>query len=65
MSRTTLYQLLNEERSMSPAIAARLSLAIGNTARVWLNFQANYDPWHAEPESRNLKIERLHATAAP
>ena len=50
---------------MSPAIAARLSLAIGNTARVWLNFQANYDPWHAEPESRNLKIERLHATAAP
>ena len=64
VSRTILYQLLNEERSASPGMAARLGPALGNTALFWLNLQANYDAWHAERESRGLKIERLH-TARP
>jgi antitoxin HigA-1 len=52
MGRTTLYQLLSEERPMTSGIAARLSLALGNTACFWLNLQANYDAWHAERDSR-------------
>jgi antitoxin HigA-1 len=63
VSRTTLYQLLNEERPVTPDIAARLSLALGNTARFWLNLQANHDAWHAERDARKLRIERLQAAS--
>jgi plasmid maintenance system antidote protein VapI len=43
---------------MTSDINARLSLALG-----WLNLQPNYDAWHAERDSRKLKIARLREVA--
>jgi antitoxin HigA-1 len=50
------------EASLTSDIAARLSLALGNTARFWLNLQANYDAWHVERDSRTL-IARMREVA--
>jgi hypothetical protein len=37
--------------------------ALGNTARFWLNLQANFDAWHAERDGRKLKIGRLQTAS--
>jgi addiction module HigA family antidote len=60
ISRQTLYQILNEERPVTPDVAARLARAFGNGARFWLALQANYDAWGAELAASKMKIERLH-----
>jgi plasmid maintenance system antidote protein VapI len=37
-------------------MAARLSLAFGNSARFWLNLQTNHDAWGAERAAEKLNI---------
>lgn len=56
ISRQTLYDLMEEKRSVSVDMAARLSLAFGNSARFWLNLQANHDAWGAERAAEKLNI---------
>ena len=56
ISRQTLYDLMEEKRSVSVDMAARLSLAFGNSARFWLNLQANHDAWGAERVAEKLNI---------
>ena len=56
ISRQTLYDLMEERRSVSVDMAARLSLAFGNSARFWLNLQANHDAWGAERAAEKLNI---------
>ena len=59
------YQLhpLNGElkghSGVSPEMAVRLSKAFGSTTRHWMQLQMNYDLWHAEQRSADLKIKRL------
>lgn len=64
VSRQTLYAILNEERPVSVDMAARLSLAFGNSARFWLNLQANHDAWEADQTARKLNIGRFEPTSA-
>jgi addiction module HigA family antidote len=64
VSRPTVYAILNEERPVTVDMAARLSVAFGNSARFWLNLQANYDAWTAEREAEKLNIGRLPAGVA-
>jgi addiction module HigA family antidote len=52
---------MEERRSVSVDMAARLSLAFGNSARFWLNLQANHDAWGAERAAEKLKIGRFAA----
>jgi addiction module HigA family antidote len=59
VSRQTVYAILNEDRPVTPDMAARLSAAFGNSARFWLNLQANHDAWDAERVARKLTIEPL------
>lgn len=59
VSRQTLYALLDEERSVSVDMAARLSLAFGNSAKFWLNLQANHDAWDAERAAAKMAIGRF------
>jgi addiction module HigA family antidote len=50
---------MEEKRSVSVDMAARLSLAFGNSARFWLNLQANHDAWGAERAAEKLDIGRF------
>ncbi len=56
ISRPSLYALINEERSVSVDMAARLSRAFGNSARFWLNLQANHDAWGADRAAEKMDI---------
>ncbi len=63
VSRQTVNELLRERRSISPAMALRLSRLFGNTPQFWLNAQLAVDLWKA---SKNYKktlghIQRLNA----
>ncbi len=65
VSRQTLYAIVNEERPVSVDMAARLSLAFGNSAQFWLNLQANHDAWDADRAAQKMKIGRFeHAAVA-
>ena len=43
VTRTTLSELVNERRGISPEMAVRLSQVFGGTAASWLTQQALYD----------------------
>ena len=57
VSRQTVNELLNERRSVSPAMALRLSRLFGNSPEFWLNAQRAVDLWEAQ---RNYKKELSH-----
>src|SRR3989338_1957871 len=57
VSRQTVNQLLNEPRSLSPAMALRLSRLFGNSPEFWLNAQLAVDLWAAQ---RSYKKELSH-----
>jgi len=48
ISRQQLYDILNEAKPVSPAVAVRLGKLFGNGAGFWVRMQAAYDVWHAE-----------------
>ena len=43
VTRTTLSELVNEKRGISPEMAVRLSKVFGGSAETWLVQQAQYD----------------------
>ncbi len=55
ISRKTLSKILNENGSITPDMALRLSRAFGTTPDLWLNLQKNYDLWNAEHASDDWK----------
>ena len=57
VTRTTLSELVNERRGISPEMAVRLSQVFGGTAASWLTQQALYDLARV-PVSR-IKLKRL------
>ncbi len=62
MSRKTISKIVNEQGSISPEMALRLSQAFNTTPELWLNLQQTYDLWHAAKESTVWeKIERIAA----
>jgi len=52
VSRQTINEILRERRSITPAMALRLSRLFGNSARFWLNAQNARDIWEAERHCR-------------
>ena len=50
ISRQHLYDILNETKPVSPAVAVKMGKLFGNGPRLWLNMQSAYDAWHAERE---------------
>jgi addiction module HigA family antidote len=59
ISRQSLYQILNEERSLTADVAARLARAFGNSPVFWLNLQSQHDAWHAARKPEIRKVARL------
>jgi len=57
VTRTTLSELVNEKRGISPEMAVRLSKVFGGSAEGWLVQQAQYDI--ANLHTDHLKLKRL------
>ena len=55
VTRTTLSELVNGRRGISPVMAVRLSKVFGGSAESWLVQQVHYDLAHIHPESFKLK----------
>lgn len=57
VTRTTLSELVNGKRGISPEMAIRLSKVFGGSAATWLTQQAHYDL--AQISADSIKVERL------
>ncbi|MFN0278882.1 MAG: HigA family addiction module antitoxin [Pyrinomonadaceae bacterium] len=64
VSPSTLNRVLNCMSGISPAMALRLSKALGRSPESWLAMQSNYDLWHAKRGVKLDKISRLELKAA-
>src|SRR5277367_2313017 len=47
ISRQHLYDILEERKPVSPAVAVRLGKLFGDGAAVWVRMQSAYDTWRA------------------
>ena len=57
VTRTTLSELVNERRGISPEMAVRLSQVFGRSAESWLLQQAQYDL--AKVPTSRIKLRKL------
>ncbi len=57
VTRTTLSELVNGKRAISPQMAVRLSQVFGGSAVSWLTQQAQYDLTNLRTE--RIKLRRL------
>jgi len=57
VTRTTLSELVNGRRGVSPEMAVRLSKVFGGSAASWLTQQAHYDL--AQVRADRIKLKRL------
>jgi len=57
VTRTTLSELVNEKRGISPEMAVRLSKVFGGSAESWLAQQAHYDLAHLRVGK--IRVRRL------
>ena len=64
ISRQHLYDLLQERKPVSPAIAVRLGKLFGDGAGIWTRMQDAYDTWHAERTEDVSHIPTIKAKAA-
>lgn len=48
ISRQHLYDILDEKKPVSPAVAVRLGKLFDNGPGLWVRMQAAYETWHAE-----------------
>jgi antitoxin HigA-1 len=55
VTRTTLSELVNGKRGISPEMAVRLSKVFGGSAQSWLVQQVQYDLAHLHTDRINLK----------
>ncbi len=62
LSRKTISKIINENGSITPDIALRLSVALDTSPQLWLNLQQNYDLWRASRTSKWRR--RIHKIAA-
>jgi len=57
VTRTTLSELVNGKRGISPEMAVRLSKVFGGSAASWLTQQAHYDL--AQVPTHRIHLKRL------
>ena len=54
VSRQTLHAVLAERSGISPEMALRLGVLLGNGAQLWLDMQTKYDLWQAEAKLHDV-----------
>ena len=66
VSRQTLHAVLAERSGISPEMALRLGVLLGNGAQLWLDMQTRYDLWQAEAKLHDvlLQMQRINAEHA-
>jgi len=60
VTRTTLSELVNGKRGISPEMAVRLSKVFGGSAESWLVQQAQYELAHVRTDELKLKKSLVH-----
>src|SRR4030081_2015646 len=64
VTRVTLSRLLNGKAGISASMALRLAAALGTSAELWINMQAQYDLWRAR-RGRQPVVRRFpHVSAS-
>jgi addiction module HigA family antidote len=61
ISRQHFYDIINERKGVSPALAVRLGKLFGNGPDVWIRMQAAHDTWHAAREIDISAIPTIRA----
>jgi addiction module HigA family antidote len=64
ISRQHLYDILQERKPVSPAVAVRLGKLFGDGAGIWTRMQSAHDTWHAEQTEDVSNIPTIKASAA-
>jgi addiction module HigA family antidote len=59
VTRTTLSELVNGKRGISPEMAVRLEQVFGGSAESWLVQQAQYDLAQVRPRTDRFNLKRL------
>jgi len=57
VTRTTVSELVNGKRGISPEMAVRLAQVFGGSAESWITQQAHYDL--AQVRTERIKLKRL------
>jgi len=63
VSRQTVNEILRERRTISSAMALRLSRLFGNTPEFWLNARRAVDLWNAQITYKN-ELKRIETLSA-
>jgi len=64
VTRAALSRILNGSAGISADMALRLRDALGTSAEMWINMQAQYDLWQAEQKPRpKITPFRSHVAA--
>ncbi len=61
ISRQHFYDILNEKKPVTPAVAVRIAKLFGGSTESWLRMQGAYDAWQAEHTVDVSDIQRLTA----
>lgn len=61
ISRQHLYDILDEKKPVSPAVAVRLGKLFGDGAAIWIRMQGAYDGWRAERDVDVSAIPTIRA----
>ena len=64
VSPSTLNRLINGQSGISPAMALRLSKALGRSPESWLAMQYNYDLWFARKSTDLSDVQKVKFRAA-
>jgi len=59
VTRTTLSELVNGKRGISPEMAVRLEKVFGGSAESWLVQQAQYELAQVRPRTDRFRLKRL------
>ncbi len=64
VSPSTLHRVLSGQSNVSPAMALRLSKALGRSPESWLAMQDQYDLWHARKTVNLKRVKTIDLPAA-
>ena len=64
VSPSTVNRIINGQSAVSPAMALRLSKAVGRSPESWLAMQYQYDLWHAKQEIDLKSVKKINFKAA-
>ena len=63
MSRNQLHLILTERQPITPETAVKLEVALGRSARLWVNMQAAHDLWRAQMSTDLRGIKHLETSS--